>query len=72
MTKNYKLKDICPSCARNLENALKKINGVDDAKVNIMTEKLTLTLADNTSAEIFKEIKKTCMRIEPDCVLSIE
>ena len=69
MTKNYKLTDICPCCALKLEDEIKKINGVKDAKISVMNEKLAIDCEDADMKCILKEIKKACRKIEPDCVL---
>ena len=48
MRKSFKLDEIdCANCALKLEDAIKKVDGVDDAKVNFMTQKLTLAAADD-------------------------
>jgi cation transport ATPase len=72
MTKNYKLTDICPSCAHKLESAIKDIEGVKDARINVMSEKLVLECEEEKAESILKEVKKACRRIEPDCVLYAE
>jgi len=72
MTKNFGLTDVCPSCARKLESAIKNIDGVEDARVSIMTEKLSLDFDDSRIDIILKEVKKACKKIEPDCILSID
>lgn len=72
MTKSYKLTDICPCCARKLEDEIKKIEGVKDAKISVMNEKLVLDCDDEDIKTILKEVKKACRKIEPDCVLYAE
>ena len=46
MKKSYKLIDLdCANCAAKMENAIKKIDGVNDASVSFMTVSYThLTL----------------------------
>ena len=43
MKKHFKLRDLdCANCAAKMEEAIKKLDGVHDATVSFMTQKLTL------------------------------
>ena len=43
MKKRYKLTDLdCANCAAKMENAIKKIDGVNDATVSFMAQKMTI------------------------------
>ena len=50
MKKKFKCEIDCADCAAKLENALKKIEGVEDVSVNFIMQKLTLT-ADESVME---------------------
>lgn len=68
MTKRYKLIDLdCANCAAKMEHAIKKINGVQDATVSFMTQKLTVDAEEGRFEEIMDEIVKVCRKVEPDC-----
>ena len=68
MRKSYKLDEIdCATCALKLEDAIKKVGGVDDAKVNFMTQKLTLSAADERFDDVLDEVCDLVSQIEPDC-----
>ena len=68
MRKSFKLDEIdCANCALKLEDAIKKVDGVDDAKVNFMTQKLTLTAADDAFDEVLEKVVALTSKIEPDC-----
>lgn len=71
MKKVYNLSDLdCANCASKMESAIKKIDGVTNASVNFMTQKMTIEVADGKSmAEIMKEVKKVCHKVEPDCTI---
>ena len=44
MKKKFKLIDLdCANCAAKMEDAIKKIDGVEDASVSFMTQKMTIT-----------------------------
>lgn len=68
MTKRFKLIDLdCANCAAKMENAIKKIDGVEDAAVSFMTQKLTVEADDSRFEEIMDQIVKVCRKVEPDC-----
>lgn len=72
MKKVIALQDLdCANCAAKMECAIKKLDGVNDASVNFLAQKMTLDLDDENTATILAEIKKICKKIEPDCVLKI-
>ena len=68
MKKSYKLIDLdCANCAQKMEDAIKKLDGVQDASVSFIGQKLTLSVEDGRLDEVMKQVVKTCKRIEPDC-----
>ena len=70
MKKTYRLKDLdCANCAAKMEAAIKKIDGVNDASVSFMSQKLTLDADDARFEEILKQAVKVCKKVEPDCVI---
>ena len=47
MKKVYNLSDLdCANCASKMESTIKKIDGVTNASVNFMTQKMTIEIAD--------------------------
>ena len=70
MKKKYELEDLdCANCAAKLEDAIKKIDGVNDATVSFMAQRLTIDIDDDRFDAVMKEVKKTCDRLEPDMTL---
>lgn len=68
MKKVFKLRDLdCANCARKMEDAIRKIDGVEDVQVSFMTQKLTLVADDARFDEIVEKAVKACHRVEPDC-----
>lgn len=68
MKKKFKLQDLdCANCAAKMEEAIKKIDGVNDASVSFMTQKLMLDADDARFDEILNEAISICSKIEPDC-----
>ena len=68
MIKTFRLQDLdCANCGAKMENAIKKIDGVTDAKVSFMTQKLTVDADEQDFDRIMQQAKKVCKKIEPDC-----
>ena len=58
--------------ALKMEDGIKKIDGVTDASVNFLAQKLTLEADDDRFDAILKEVIKTCKKIEPDCTVIVK
>lgn len=68
MKKKFKLDEVdCANCAAKMEDAIKKIDGVEDASVNFLTQKLTLEAEDSKFEAILDEVCKVIAKVEPDC-----
>lgn len=68
MKKKFKLEDLdCANCAAKMEEAIKKIAGVNDANVSFMAQKMTIEADDDRFDEIMKEVMAVCAKVEPDC-----
>lgn len=68
MKKKFKLQDLdCANCAAKMEDAIKKLPGVNDASVSFLTQKLTLDADDERFEEILDQAVKLCRKVEPDC-----
>lgn len=72
MKKKFKLTDLdCANCAAKMEEAIKKIEGVSDASVSFMTQKMTIEADDSRFEEIMKEVETVCRKVEPDCIINM-
>ena len=70
MKKKFNLQDLdCANCAAKMEEAIKKIDGVNDASVNFMSQKMMVDAADDRFEAIMDEVVKICAKVEPDCVI---
>ena len=68
MKKKFKLQDLdCANCAAKMEEAIKKIDGVSDASVSFMTQKMTIEADDERFNAIMDEVARVCAKVEPDC-----
>ena len=72
MKKRFKLTDLdCANCAAKMEEAIKKIDGVNDATVSFMAQKMTVDAEDERFDDIMKEIVAVCKKVEPDCIINL-
>ena len=70
MKVKFKIKGIdCANCAAELERAIQKIDGVTEASLSFMTEKLVLEIEDDRKDEVLKNLKKVVKKEEPDCTI---
>ena len=46
---------------------IKKIDGVNDATVSFLTQKLTLDAEDARFEAVLDEVVRVCKKVEPDC-----
>jgi cation transport ATPase len=68
MAKTYKIEVDCASCAEKMEEAAKKTEGVAEATVSFMTQKMKVEFADGTDEKtVMKAVLKACKKVEPDC-----
>ena len=68
MKKTFKMVDLeCAHCAAKMEDAIKKLEGVSDASVSFLTQKMTIEGDDARFDAIVKEAVKICKKVEPDC-----
>ena len=72
MKKKFKMVDLdCANCAAKMEDAIKKIPGVNDANVSFMMQKMTIDADDARFDEIMKEVVEVCKKVEPDCIINM-
>ncbi|WP_303249683.1 cation transporter [uncultured Slackia sp.] len=68
MRKSYKLDEIdCANCARKLQDKIAALDGVQDASVNFMAQKLTLQAEDAEFGAVLERVVALISDIEPDC-----
>ena len=70
MKKKFKCEVDCAACAQKLQEALSRLDGVEAVSVNFLTQKLTLTAADERFDEVFGAVLKKAKQIEPDTVIT--
>ena len=72
MKKKFKLVDLdCANCAAKMEEAIKKIDGVTDASVSFMAQKMSIEADEERFDEIMKQVVDVCRKVEPDCQIQL-
>ncbi len=66
MKKKFKCEIDCANCAAKVEQAICRLEGVQNAKVNFMMQKFTLEADDARFDEILEKAIAAGRRIEPD------
>ena len=73
MKKTFKLIDLdCAICAAKMEAAIKKLDGVNDASVSFLSQKMTIDAEDDKFDEIVKQAVKVFKKVEPDCEVVVK
>ena len=68
MKKTYQIEVDCANCANLMEEATKKTEGVQDAVVNFMTQKMTVEFVEGQDPKaVMKAVLKNCKKVEDDC-----
>ena len=72
MKKTYKIEVDCANCANKMEKAAKKTEGVVEAVVNFMTQKMIVEFEEDADETlVMKQVLKNCKRVESDCEIYI-
>ena len=70
MKKHFKLQDLdCANCAAKMEDAIRKIDGVNEVSVSFLSQKLTIDADESRLDDIMSQVVKVCKRVEPDCTI---
>ena len=73
MKKTFQMIDLdCANCAAKMEAAIKKLDGVNDASVSFLSQKMTMDAEDAKFDEIVKQAVKVCKKVEPDCEVVVK
>ena len=70
MKKTFKMEELdCAHCAAKMEDAIRKIKGVQNVTINFMAQKLILEAEDSQFADVLRQAVKACKKVEPDCTI---
>lgn len=67
MKKTFKIEVDCANCANLVEDAAKKVAGVNGLSVSFMTQKMKIDFADDADVDaVVEEVRRASRKIEPD------
>jgi len=67
VTKEFILQGLgCASCASKIESAVKKMDGIENASINLATSKMRIETAQSTQKDISKAVENIVHTYEPD------
>lgn len=67
MIKKYNMENVdCANCAAKMEEGIKKLEGVNDARVNFLTQKLVIDTDREDIETLMKDVLKACQKIDGD------
>ena len=70
MIKNFRLENLdCANCAAKMERKINKVEGVNSATVNFMTQKFTIDFDDSREVEIMEKAEKIMKSIESGIII---
>ena len=72
MKKKFACEVDCANCAAKLEDAIRKVEGVEAINVNFLTQKLTLTAPDDRFDAVLAEVVRVAKKVEPDTVITVK
>ena len=73
MKKTYRIEVDCANCANKMEDAACKIEGVQAATVNFMTQKMIVEFAQGQEpAGVMENVRRACKKVEPDCEIVLK
>lgn len=67
MNKTFKIEIDCANCANIVEDAVRKVNGVQEVSISFMTQKMKISFDDGADEQtVMAEVLKTARKVEPD------
>lgn len=73
MKKTYKIEVDCANCALKMEEAAKKVEGVQEATVSFMTQKMKVEFAEGAEEKaVMQTVRRACKKVEDDCEIFLD
>lgn len=72
MKKIVKLEGLCcANCAAKIEEGVKKLDGVKNASLSFMTQRLTMDVEDGRESELLEQARVIVDKIEPEAEFKV-
>ena len=73
MKKTYKIEVDCANCAQKMEDTAIKVEGVAQATVSFMTQKMKVEFAEGADEKaVMQAVLKACKKVESDCEIFLD
>lgn len=73
MKKAYKIEVDCANCALKMEEAARKVEGVREAAVSFMTQKMKIEFAEGVQERpVMEAVRRACKKVESDCEVYLD
>ena len=70
MKNKFKIKGIdCANCAAELERTLQKVEGVEEASISFMTERLVIECKEEEKDIVMERVRRVIKKEEPDATI---
>ncbi len=67
MVKKFEMENVdCANCAAKMEEGIKKLEGVKDAQINFLTQRLIIDTEVEDIRTLMKKVLKVCRKIDAD------
>lgn len=70
MQKKFRCEIDCANCAQKLQDALGKLDGVEEIRISFLTQRLTLSAADERFDAVFDAVVKRAGQLQPDVAIT--
>jgi len=68
MKKTYQIEVDCANCARKMEEAAARTEGVASATVSFMTQKMSVEFCEGADVKnVMERVVRACKKVEADC-----
>ena len=68
MKRTYKMEELCcANCAAKMETAINKLDDVDTAVINFMSQRITIVADEDKFENVLAEAQRIITKIERDC-----
>lgn len=68
MKRTYKMEELCcANCAAKMETAINKLDDVDTAVINFMSQRITIVADEDKFENVLNKAQRIITKIERDC-----
>ncbi len=72
MKKKFKMQDVdCADCAAKMERGIKKLDGVNDAAISFMAQKLVIDAEESKLDDILEQAQKIVSSIDAEAKILV-